>query len=356
MGLGAPRVVLDAVSRRFGALEAVREVSLDVGAGEVVCLLGPSGCGKSTTLRIVAGVERQSTGRVLIDGREVAGPGGFVPPEGRGIGLMFQDYALFPHLSVAENVAFGLTHLGRAARDARVRAVLAQVHMERFTERYPSVLSGGEQQRVALARALAPAPGVMLMDEPFSGLDVPKRDRIRDETWQVLKDIGAATLLVTHDPKEAMRMADRIALMRAGRIVQLGRPDEIYNAPVDAAAAAFFSDLNVFNTRLVKGVAHTPLGAVSTADTRAWPDGTVVQVMARPHAVILDAQGAAGGVPARVSRSVLLGPESLVEAVLERPKADLVRCLVPGTVLPAPGEVVSLRVAPENLFVFRADA
>ncbi len=388
------RLALEGVSRRFGALEAVRDVSLTVAAGEVVCLLGASGCGKSTTLRIAAGVERQNGGRVLIDGREVAGPDGFEPPERRGVGLMFQDYALFPHLSVADNVGFGLRRLDRAQRDRRVSEALELVHMDGFAAAYPSNLSGGEQQRVALARALAPRPGVMLMDEPFSGLDVPKRDRIRDETWAVLKETRTATLLVTHDPKEAMRMADRIALMREGRIVQVGAPDEIYNAPADAQAAAFFSDLNVFAADVRDGWARTLFGPVPAP---GHGDGARVNVMARPHALFLEgpngqeglgrtgtrccsighssegggSEGVGGVESGRVEgvvvRSVLLGPESLIEVRLAGPDgpgtdpvtvADPVRhtgpvkVMVPGTMLPGPGTRVRVAIDPAHLFVF----
>ena len=219
------------------------DVALSVAAGEVLCLLGPSGCGKSTTLRLIAGIERPDRGEVAIDGVPVAAPGLSVPPEARGTGLMFQDFALFPHLTVAQNIAFGLSG-PRAVRDARVAELLHRVDLPDYGPKAPHMLSGGEQQRVALARAVAPRPPVMLMDEPFSGLDNRLRDGIRDETLALLKEEGAAVLLVTHEPEEAMRMADQIALMRDGRIVQQGAPYNVYSAPVDRAAAAFFSAIS----------------------------------------------------------------------------------------------------------------
>ena len=198
-------------------------MSLRIAAGQVSCLLGPSGCGKSTTLRLIAGVDRPDAGAIRVDGRPVVDGRRRVPPEERGIGLMFQDFALFPHLTAAQNVGFGLPR--RDARAARrgSRELLDRVGMARHAEKHPHELSGGEQQRVALARALAPRPRIMLMDEPFSGLDDRLRDEIRDETLAVLKAEGTAVLLVTHEPTEAMRMADEILLMRDGRIVQRGR-------------------------------------------------------------------------------------------------------------------------------------
>src|SRR5918912_181896 len=237
-------LAFDRVSQDYGSVRALDGVSLAVRPGELVCLLGPSGCGKTTLLRVAAGVETPTQGRVLLDGQEVTGPKKFLPPEARGIGLMFQDYALFPHLSILENVTFGLRDL--PARDAEVsaRRALARVGMERYASDYPHVLSGGEQQRVALARSVAPRPGVLLMDEPFSNLDRRMRDAIRDETVAVLREIGATTVVVTHDPEEAMRIADRIVLMRSGRIVQAGDAETIYRAPADLLAARFFCDFN----------------------------------------------------------------------------------------------------------------
>lgn len=208
-----PRLETRNLTRRFDGRDVVSDVSLSIRPGQVTCLLGPSGCGKSTTLRMIAGIERQDSGEIIVDGGLIAGGGVMLPPERRGIGLMFQDFALFPHLSVLDNVAFGLQG-PKPQRRARVSELLDKVDLLRFIDAFPHQLSGGEQQRVALARALAPRPRVMLMDEPFSGLDNRLRDGIRDETLDLLKAEETAVLLVTHEPEEAMRMADEIALDR----------------------------------------------------------------------------------------------------------------------------------------------
>lgn len=344
---------LEGLGRSFGRHEAVRCLSLTVEAGEIVCLLGPSGCGKSTTLRIAAGVERQDAGRVEIAGRLVAGDGTFVPPEQRGVGLMFQDFALFPHMKVLENVAFGLAGLPRAERARRAFEMLERVGMAGHARKYPNALSGGEQQRVALARALCPRPRVLLMDEPFSGLDARLRDRVRDQALSILKEEGACALLVTHDPGEAMRMADRIALMREGRIVQAGSPHEVYNRPVDGAAAALFSDLNIFRAEVREGRALTPLGPVPAP---GHASGAQVEVMVRPQAIRLipAPNGKGGATEAIVDRARLLGPESLVDVRILAPDgaAHDVQVLAPGMVLPEPGRKVGLEMRPDAAFVF----
>lgn len=217
----APRLEIRNIRRFFDGRPVVDDVSLTIQAGQVTCLLGPSGCGKSTTLRIIAGVEMQDEGEIYVDGQLICDTVYRVPPERREIGLMFQDFALFPHLSVADNVAFGLKG-PKDQKRVRVEELLAKVSLGQYIDEYPHQLSGGEQQRVALARAVAPRPRIMLMDEPFSGLDNRLRDGIRDETLSLLKEEDTAVLLVTHEPEEAMRMADEIALMRRGKIVQQG--------------------------------------------------------------------------------------------------------------------------------------
>ena len=287
-----PRLDIRNLTCRFNDRAVVDDVSLSILPGQVTCLLGPSGCGKSTTLRIIAGVERQDAGEIWLDGAMIAGPGQNLPPERRAIGLMFQDFALFPHLSVADNVSFGLRGMSREEMRARVEDLLRQVDLLRYIDGYPHELSGGEQQRVALARALAPRPKVMLMDEPFSGLDNRLRDGIRDETLSLLKSEDTAVLLVTHEPEEAMRMADEIALMRSGQIVQRGAPYNVYTRPADREAVAFFSDTNIVRAEVNGALADTAFGRFLAPGV---PDGTHVDIVFRPQHVRLDFDRAGKG-------------------------------------------------------------
>ena len=357
----APRLDAQGLVRRFAGRRVVDGISLRIAAGEIFCLLGPSGCGKSTTLRMLAGVETPDEGTITVDGRLVEGPRVSVPPERRSVGLMFQDFALFPHLSVAENVAFGLGG-SRAEQRARVGELLERVHLSRHIDSFPHELSGGEQQRVALARALAPRPSVMLMDEPFSGLDNRLRDGIRDETLGLLKEEGTAVLMVTHEPEEAMRMADQIALMRAGRIVQQGAPYNLYNSPVDKAAAAFFSDINVIRGTVRGALAQTPFGDFLAP---GHPDGTEVEIVIRPQHLKLDFHRggqpphptAENGIPAlgRVRRARYLGRESLVEFEMDFDGSRL-QAVVPSVFLPHPGTPFWLLLRRDRCHVFAASA
>jgi len=352
-----PRLDVQNLTRAFGGAPVVDAVSFQVEAGQVACLLGPSGCGKSTTLRIIAGVDIQDSGRILVDGQMICDATTRVPPERRAIGLMFQDFALFPHLPVRENVAFGLPG-GFKANGARVADLLDRVHMGRHIDSYPHELSGGEQQRVALARALAPRPRVLLMDEPFSGLDERLRDGIRDETLALLKEEGTAVLLVTHEPHEAMRMADQILLMRRGRIVQQGAPYNLYNAPVDRQAAGFFSDINVLTGRVQGALTDTPFGQFLTP---GMPDGAEVDIVIRPQHLKLDfdragqgpAPTAENGTAARalVTRARYLGRESLVEFRTDQGGITL-HATVPGVFLPPAGTTMWLMLRRDRVFVF----
>jgi iron(III) transport system ATP-binding protein len=265
-------VRLRGVSKSFGAVQAVREVTLEIDRGELMAVLGPSGCGKTTLLRTIAGFERPDAGSVVVAEHEVAGPGRFVPPERRRIGMVFQDYALFPHLTVKANVAFGLVARPRDERERLTRRTLELVGLQHKTERYPHALSGGERQRVALARAMAPEPALVLLDEPFSSLDASLRAGLRREVELILRDAEATALLVTHDQEEALSLADRLAVMREGRIVQVGAPEEVYVRPASRWAAQFVGEVNVLS-----GVAHgrgveTQLGVF---DLRAPASGSV---------------------------------------------------------------------------------
>ncbi len=355
-----PRLEIRNLVRRFEGRRVVDDVSLSIMAGQVMCLLGPSGCGKSTTLRMIAGVEMQDSGEIYVDGKLICDTIFRVPPERREIGLMFQDFALFPHLNVADNVAFGLRSGSKAEKRARVEELLERVHLTRHARDYPHQLSGGEQQRVALARALAPRPRIMLMDEPFSGLDNRLRDGIRDETLNLLKEENAAVLLVTHEPEEAMRMADEIALMRDGRIVQRGAPYNVYTRPVDKAAVAFFSDVNVLRSVVNGALAETPFGRFLAPGI---PDGTEVDIVFRPQHVRLDFDRngvgplptASDGVAARgvVMRARFLGHESLVEFRMDH-DGSILKATVPNVFLPEPGRPMWLSVRRDRCFVFPA--
>ena len=271
---------IDKVSLRFGDIPALDDVSLEIRAGEILCLLGPSGSGKSTLLRTVAGIMRPASGRITIDGVEVEGPATSVEPEQRRVGMVFQDYALFPHLSVAANVAFGLRGRSRADVDRTVGTLLGQVGLRHYADRYPHMLSGGERQRVALARALAPNPRVLLMDEPFSSLDNGLRDRVRGETIRLLRDTHTTTIIVTHDPREAVNVGDRIALLRRGRLVQCGSAEELYARPTTAFAARLFGDVNeLFGTCRGRSV-ETPLGSFAAPHL---PEHSAARVCIRPE-------------------------------------------------------------------------
>ncbi len=241
-------VCLRGVAKAFDGTEAVREVSLDITRGELFTVLGPSGCGKTTLLRLVAGFERPSAGEVRVGDRLVAGDGTWVPAERRRIGMVFQEYALFPHLTVERNVAFGLSRRERRSGGEaapRARTALELVGLQHKAGRLPHELSGGERQRVALARALAPQPELVLLDEPFSGLDATLRADLRREVELILREAEATAVLVTHDQEEALSLADRLAVMRAGRIVQTGAPEEVYARPADRWAAGFLGEVNV---------------------------------------------------------------------------------------------------------------
>ena len=309
------RLEISGVSRRYGRTPALENVSLSLFPGEILAVLGDSGCGKSTLLRLVAGLETPDAGEIHIDGRRVAGRGGSEPPDTRGVGLMFQDYALFPHLTVLANVRFGLNHL--SSRQARAVALerLAEVGLAGREKSYPATLSGGEAQRVALARALAPRPRVLLLDEPFSNLDAGTRERVRADTLAVLRQDGISAILVTHDAAEAVEFADRIALMRKGRLIQCDTAEALYRAPVSPFAARALGDVVTVAGIAAGGRLTTPLGTIPLPSSA--PDGAV-QVCLRPEAIRIVRRGE--GVPGQVLRRSFAGASSRID--IEVPGLD----------------------------------
>lgn len=292
----AATLEFDAVDVRLGGRVVLDHFSLTLKPGEIVCLLGESGSGKSTALRVAAGIQPVHGGAVRINGSTVSAPGVTTPPDRRGIGLMFQDFALFPHLSVLDNVLFGLRKLGRVAALAQARAALRRVGLADREADFPHMLSGGQQQRLALARSVAPRPGVLLLDEPFSSLDARLRETVREETLAVLRETRVTSLIVTHDPEEAMVLGDRVALLRHGRIAQIGTATEIYRHPIDLSAARFFSPLSEIDSVVSAGSVSTPLGSVPAP---GLAEGAAVTVAIRPAGgVSMAARGA--GTPGRI--------------------------------------------------------
>ena len=327
-------------------------VTFDVPRGQVLCLLGPSGCGKSTTLRIAAGLERPDSGLVFVGERLVEGMGRHEPPETRRVGLMFQDYALFPHLSAKENVAFGLNRRPKPEREARARQELERVGLAALADAFPHTLSGGEQQRVALARMLAPDPDVVLMDEPFSGLDTSLRDEVRGTTLKRLREAAAAVVMVTHDPDEAMRVGDRIAVMRAGRIIQIGSPQQIYRTPADREIAAMFGGANVFHARVTNGWVASPFGQ---AAANSVAEGAWAEVLYRPASVRVAEQGLAARVLAVRPFAGQLEVEAAIvgSALPEGLEAPtFVRAAAPLNASLTVGAEVKLSAKPEDALIF----
>jgi iron(III) transport system ATP-binding protein len=277
---------LQGLTRAYEAEQAVQDVSLSVRDGELLTLLGPSGCGKTTTLRLLAGLERPSNGRIDIAGEAVAGADDrFVPAEERDVGLVFQDFALFPHLTVEENIAFGLQDWSREERTARVDELLELVDLGNHREKAPEALSGGQQQRVALARSLAPEPDVLLLDEPFSNLDVRLRVEMRQEVREILKTAGVTAVSVTHDQEEALSISDRVAIMHDGQIEQVGTPEVVFENPESRFVASFLGRASFLSGRVRGDVVETELGVLDATRLNGPVeeyDGARIDVLVRP--------------------------------------------------------------------------
>lgn len=302
-------LILREVYKAFNSVGAARGVSFELERGQLLALLGPSGCGKTTTLRLIAGFETPDAGEIEIGGELVAGPGLYTPPEKRRVGMVFQDYALFPHLTVAENIAFGLPR-GDAARDRRVQQALELVGMAKLAARMPHELSGGQQQRVALARALAPEPALILLDEPFSNLDTALRVRVRAEVRAILKQANATAIFVTHDQEEALSLVDQVAVMLHGRVEQLATPRQLYYQPATRAVAAFVGDSNLLPGQAEGRWVQTELGRLPIQIEMRGP----VDALVRPESINLRPASPETG--SRVRNVIFFGHDQLIQVTL----------------------------------------
>ncbi len=304
------------ITKRFGQFEALKGVSLTVGRGELVVFLGPSGCGKTTLLRIIAGLETQDTGSIVQDGRDISR----LPAIKRDYGIVFQSYALFPNLTIFDNVAYGLVNRRqpRKAVTGRVQELLKLVGLPDTGSKYPGQLSGGQQQRIALARALATSPGLLLLDEPLSALDAIERLRLRGEIRALQQRLGVTTIMVTHDQEEALSMADRIVVMNAGRIEQVGTPREVYSLPTTPFVADFVGKINVLPA-VSEGGGRFRVGSVTVDTATTLPAGTSARLYLRPEEVGVHVNGTApvDALPARVSKIEFLGAFCMIGVVIE---------------------------------------
>jgi iron(III) transport system ATP-binding protein len=328
----------------YGTLRAVDAISFVVDRGQILCLLGSSGSGKSSVLRLIAGLERPTAGRIVIDDTVVAAPGLFIEPEQRRVGMVFQDFALFPHLTVHANVAFGLRGCSRDEVNDTVRSLLTDVGLADRAGSFPHTLSGGERQRIALARALAPQPRILLMDEPFSSLDARLRDKVRQHTIELLRRRGTTTILVTHDPGEAMRAADRIGVLSEGRLEQYGTAAEVYRQPCSPQMAHSFGAVNTLAARVENGALRTPLG-----DFQAPPSAEAgpAVVCIRPQGVSLHRGDT--GVRACVTGVICVGDASEVRLRVD----DLeIIARIPDVALFVVGDHPRISVDPSHLLVF----
>ena len=346
-----PLFSYQSISHRYGEIGSVGHVSFDIFSGELVCLLGPSGCGKTTLLRLAAGFETPDTGTIHHDGQLISSPDYVLPPEKRRMGLVFQSYALFPHLTIYDNVRFGLPAQDAGAHD-RVMGLLDELDVSEFAYAYPHELSGGQQQRVALARAIAPSPALILLDEPYSGLDSRLRERVRDRMLHILKSEGIAGLMVTHDAEEAMFMSDRIVVMNKGQVVQQGRPIDLYCRPQNAFVAEFFGEVN-YIPAICKSD-DTAESIFGTIDAPGLKKGDEADIILRHEGVDVLA-GNNKGVVAQVVSSHLLGRTTLVHLSVDcsDTQQDVhLHARLPGLNFIQDGEKVSLGCDLSQLFVF----
>ena len=350
-----PYLSLEGITKQFGSFQALKGIDLDIPKGEFICFLGPSGCGKTTLLRIIAGLEGQTTGRIRQDGRDIS----TLPPAQRDYGIVFQSYALFPNLNVADNVAYGLVNrrTPRAQIHARVTELLALVGLPGSEAKYPAQLSGGQQQRIALARALATSPGLLLLDEPLSALDAIVRVRLRQEIKSLQRQLGVTTIMVTHDQEEALSVADRIVVMNQGVIEQVGTPLQVYREPASPFVADFVGRINALPARLTAG-GGVQIGATRFEGGHGGPTGREVTVYLRPEDVLARpiAPGEANVFEARIEQIEFLGSYCLVD--VSAPALGSARLVVVLSLnflaeqALAVGSHLPLKLLPERLRIF----
>jgi iron(III) transport system ATP-binding protein len=343
---------ISGIQHAYNGRRVLNDFSLTLARGQIGCVLGPSGCGKTTALRCIAGFEHVAAGRIAVNGKEVSRPGRSVPPEERRVGMVFQDYALFPHLTVAANVGFGLHQLEPPERERRIAQTLEMIGMSRSGQRYPHELSGGQQQRVALARALAPQPELLLLDEPFSNLDVDLRERLGLEIRDILKQQGMTAILVTHDQHDAFAIADEIGIMSKGRIEQWGTPYELYHKPATRFVADFVGQGAFLPGQVLAGRRiQLELGTFQSNVPHDWAQGTAVDVLLRPDDILHDD---ASPLQARVLHKAFRGAEFLY--TLQLPEGGRVLSLVPSHHNHAVGEKIGIRLEIDHVVAFRRDA
>ncbi len=337
------------LTKFYGDIKALDNISFNVKRGEIFAMLGPSGCGKTTTLRILAGFEIPDDGEIIVGERSIAGKGVFVQPEDRNIGMVFQDYALFPHLTVGGNILFGLKKFPREQRRGIVDNMLNFVGLKGFSGRYPNQLSGGQQQRVALARALAPCPVVLLLDEPLSNLDADMRNKMREDVLAMLRKARTTAILVTHDQQEAFSMADRVAVLNKGRVEQIGTPEEIYHFPSSRFVAEFVGEADFIDGVVRGSNVETEIGVFSVKSK--VEDGARVKVMIRPDDISFVPEDGGG---AHVVQRQFKGEENLYHIRL--PSGFVMHSSMPSTFLVGIGASVRVRADPDHVILFNTDA
>lgn len=343
------QLALQGVAVSYGDYTAAQEVTLSLEQGQIGCLLGPSGCGKTTLLRAIAGFEQVSAGTIKLRGQAISRPGAQLPPEQRKVGMVFQDFALFPHLNVQRNVGFGLHVMDRESRAQRVQEMLSLVNLEGYAKSYPHELSGGQQQRVALARALAPNPEILLLDEPFSNLDSELREQLATEVRQLLKRNGVTAILVTHDQNEAFAVADQITLMRDGRVVQIDTPYNLYHNPASEFVAEFIGQGSIITVSVDDtGELGNGLGILDMGH-RHWQAGESLRLLVRPDDVEYD-DFSSLSLPI-VSKS-FRGAHYLYELGL--PDGQSVPCMTPSHVDRSVGQTLSVKFNLQHVVVFPA--